>query len=145
MKTIDEIIKEWQKDSVVDITDPSKEIIRIPTLHSKYLGFSHKHRLVAKKTATDIAKMKKKKWEYYTGKMSREQLEIEGWEPFQFTLKSDVSIYLDADDDLITLTNKKSYHEEATLVCESILKELNQRTWQLREHMQHERFINGAR
>jgi hypothetical protein len=142
---IDELLESWKKDSEVDITEPSKEIINIPKIHSKYLAEMTQHRINSKKAMFDYNKMKRSKWEYYTGKMSEEELKEFGWEPFRYTLKSDVTTYLESDKDLIKLLERKVYHDECVGVCEAILKELNNRTWQLREHMTHERFIQGAR
>jgi hypothetical protein len=142
---LDEILESWKKDSEIDITEPSREITNIPKIHSRYLTEMTQHRIAAKKANFDYNKIKRKKWEYYTGKMSQEELDVEGWEPFRYTLKSDISTYLESDKDLIRLLEKKVYHDECVSVCEAILKELNNRTWQLREHMTHERFIQGAR
>jgi len=88
--------------------------------------------------------MRKIKWEYFTGKLSQEELEQYGWEPFQFALKSDITTYLEADKDLIKLLEKKVYHDEAVSVVESIMSELKQRTWQLRSFIDYEKFIGGA-
>jgi len=145
METLENILKAWEKDSVVDQTEPSREIINVPILHSKYLNFMVKHRIASKKVGFDLYRIKRQKWEYYTGKMSQEELDELGWEPFRYTLKSDVSTYMESDKDIIRLMEKKTYHDEAIAVCEAILKELNNRTWQVREHMTHERFIQGAR
>jgi len=143
METLEQILKYWEKDSVVDQTEPSKELIRIPLLHSKYLNILTKHKIASKKAFFDFQRMKKVKWEYYTGKMSEEQLKEYDWEPFQFTLKSDVTTYLDADGDLIKLMEKKVYHEEVVSTVESIMSELKQRTWQIRDFIQWEKFIGG--
>jgi len=137
------VLRLWERDSVIDMTEPSKEILRVPLLHSKYLNILTKHRLASKKASFDIARMKKIKWEYYTGKMDKEELEKHGWEPFRFTLKSDVATYLEADTDIIELMKRKSYHDEVVEVCTAIMKELSNRTFQLREHMTFERFIGG--
>jgi len=145
METLENIISHWEKDSVIDTTDPSREILRIPTLHSKYLRFMTEHKLASKRVMGDYVTKKRLRWEYYSGKLSEEQLKELNWEPFQFTLKSDISIYMDSDDVLSKILLRKSYHDEAASYCEAILKELNNRTWQLREHMTHERFIHGSR
>lgn len=140
---LEAIIEHWAKDSEVDSTDPSKEIIRIPVLHSKYNKFLTLHNLSAKKAGYEYAKLKKVKWAYYNGKMSQEELDKYGWEPFQFVLKSDLNVYLEGDDDLNKLKRKQAYHEEAASFCTNVMKELNNRTWQLKEFMAWERFING--
>jgi len=143
MENLEQILKYWEKDSQIDQTEPSKELIRIPILHSKYLNILTKHRIAVKKATFDYQRMRKVKWEYYTGKMSQEDLKEYGWEPFAFTLKSDVSTYLEADNDLIKFLEKKAYHEEVVAVVESIMNELKQRTWQLRDYISWEKFVAG--
>ena len=143
MENLEQILKYWEKDSQIDQTEPSKELIRIPILHSKYLNILTKHRIAVKKATFDYQRMRKTKWEYYTGKMSQEELTEYGWLPFAFTLKSDVSTYLEADNDLIKFLEKKAYHEEVVAVVESIMNEIKQRTWQLRDVISWEKFIAG--
>lgn len=143
MENLEQILKYWEKDSQIDQTEPSKELIRIPILHSKYLNILTKHRIAVKKATFDYQRMRKTKWEYYTGKMSQEDLQQYGWLPFAFTLKSDVSTYLEADNDLIKFLEKKAYHEEVVAVVESIMNEIKQRTWQLRDVISWEKFIAG--
>jgi len=143
MENLEQILKYWETDSNMDQTEPSKELLRIPILHSKYLNILTKHKIASKKAHFDYLRMRKIKWEYFTGKMSQEELEEYGWEPFQFALKSDINTYLEADGDLIKLLEKKVYHEEAISVVESIMSELKQRTWQLRDFISWEKFVNG--
>ena len=144
MEKLDEILEYWKKDAEIDQTEPGKELIRIPTLHNKYLTILTKHKIASKKAHFDYLRMRKVKWEYFTGKMSQEELEQYGWEPFQFTLKSDINTYLEADGDLIKLLEKKVYHEEVVSVIESIMNELKSRTFQLRDFISWEKFINGG-
>ena len=143
MENIEQILNNWTTDSDIDQTEPGKELLKIPKLHNKYLTILTKHKMAAKKANFDYLRMRKVKWEYYTGKLSNEELEQYGWEPFQFTLKSDISTYLESDTDLIKLLEKKIYHEESVSVVEAIMSELKQRTWQLRDFITWERFIGG--
>jgi hypothetical protein len=144
METLEQVLKLWEKDSVMDQTEPSKEILRIPILHQAYLKILTQHRIASKKAHFDYLRMRKVKVEYYTGKMSQEELEEYGWEPFQFVLKSDIQTYLEADKDLIKLLEKKVYHEETVSVIESIMNEIKQRTWQLKEFINWEKFVSGS-
>lgn len=143
METLEQILNMWNSDAEIDQTEPSKELLKIPKYHSKYLGILTKHKIAAKKANFDYLRMRKTKWEYFTGKLSQEELEEHGWEPFQFTLKSDINTYLEADKDLIKLLEKKVYHEECISVIESIMNELKQRTWQLRDFISWEKFVSG--
>jgi hypothetical protein len=87
--------------------------------------------------------MRKVKIDYFSGRMDQEELDSHGWQPFQFVLKSDVNAYLEGDNDLIKMLEKKVYHEETVSVLESIMNELKQRTWQLRDFIGWEKFIGG--
>jgi hypothetical protein len=88
--------------------------------------------------------MKRLKWEYYTGKLDDDQLKKYGWEPFQFVLKSDITTYLESDEDLNKYLAQKAMHAEVVEVCQAIMKELSARTFQLRDFIAWERFIQGV-
>jgi len=143
MKNLDEILEEWRKDSDIDRTEPGKALLDIPKLHSKYLNALSQHRMLAKQAEFNYNKWKKIKWEYYTGKLDDDELQKYGWEPFPFVIKSDLSTYLESDEDLNKYMAKKAIHEEIVEVCTAILKELNARTFQLRDYISWEKFIQG--
>jgi hypothetical protein len=145
MENLEQVLKLWETDAQIDQTEPGKEVIKIPMLHNKYLKILVKHRIAVKKATFDYAKMRKIKEEYYNGSMSQEDLEQYGWEPFQIKLstKAGVEKYIEADESLIRLLEKKVYHEEVVAVCESIMQELRSRTFQRRDFIAWERFIAG--
>ena len=144
MKQLDELLEEWRKDSDIDRTEPGKALLDVPKLHSKYLNILSKHRLLAKEAEFKYNKWKKLKWEYYTGKLDDDDLQKYGWEPFPFVLKSDITTYLESDEDLNKHLAAKAVHDEIVEVCGSILKELNSRTYQLRSFIDWEKFIQGV-
>lgn len=143
MSVIDDVISMWQKDSVIDRTEPGRELINIPKLHAKYLQILSNHRMFSKNCEFNITKMRRLKWEYYTGKMDKETLERHGWPPFQYTLKSELSTYIDSDEDINRLQAKKQIHDEVVEICTSIMKELNSRTWEIRSFIDWEKFVGG--
>ena len=143
MKNLDEVLEEWRKDSDIDRTEPGKALLDIPKLHSKYLNILSNHRLLIRDCEFKYNRMKKIKWEYYTGKMDDEALKKHGWEPFPYILKSDITTYMEADEDLNRYVAQRMLHEEIVEVCNSILKELNSRTYQLRSFIDYEKFIQG--
>lgn len=143
METIEQVLKMWESDAEIDQTEPSKELLKIPKYHSKYLQILTKHKMASKRAHFEYLRMRKVKTEYFTGKLSQEELDEYGWEPFQFVLKSDMNTYLEADKDLIKLLEKKVYHDECVSVIEAIMNELKQRTWQLRDFISWEKFIGG--
>ena len=139
----DELLEMWRKDSEIDRTEPGKALLDIPKLHSKYLAILSRHRLHSKDAEFKYNKMKRLKWEYYTGKLDEETLNKYGWEPFPYTLKSDLTTYLESDDDIRKFVASKAVHDEMVDICTAILKELNSRTFQLRDFIAWERFIQG--
>lgn len=143
MENIEQILKLWEADSEIDQTEPGKELLKIPKLHNKYLTILTKHKLAAKKANFDYLRMRKIRIDYYGGRLDQDDLDKYGWEPFPFVLKSDIAAYLEADENLIKLLEKKTLHDEAVSVIEAIMSELKQRTWQLRDFISWEKFIGG--
>jgi hypothetical protein len=88
--------------------------------------------------------MKKLKWEYYTGKLDDDELKKRGWEPFPYVIKAELSTYMEADEDVNRLLASKLINEEMVDVCTSILKELNNRAWELKSFIDWEKFIQGV-
>lgn len=140
---LEKLIEDWATDSVINTIEPGQEIIRIPVLHSKYVGQITAHSISLKMKKFEFLRKKKLKIEYYNGRLSKEQLKELGWEPFQFVLKTEINSYLESDEDLIDLSTKMIANEEAVTFCTAVCKELNSRTFQLREYMAWEKFIRG--
>ena len=144
MKNLEELLEMWRQDSIIDSTEPSKALLNIPQLHSKYLNILSRHRLLSKEAEFKANKMRKLKWEYYTGKLDDDDLKKYGWEPFPYVLKSEITTYLESDEDINKCLASKILHDEIVDVCTSILKELNSRTFQLRDYISWEKFIQGV-
>ena len=145
MDNLEDIIKNWDSDCVIDSTEPGKELLKIPTLHNKYLKFLIKHKLAVKRINFEYSRLRRVKEEYYNGSLSQEELEEYGWEPFLLNIKTKMGIekYIESDKDLVKILEKKIHHDESVAVCESILQELKSRTFQLRDYISWERFIGG--
>jgi len=89
---------------------------------------------------------KKLKTEYYSGELNNpEDLTKYGLEPLRKKiLRQDISVYLDSDEDLINILIKKIIHQEIVDTCDSILKEINNRTYQLGNIVKWETFAGGG-
>lgn len=146
MISIEQLMELWKKDSNMDLslTEIKDEFSKIPKLHSKYLDILIQSRLYMRRNNDKYLKMKRIKWEYYNGKLDEDSLKEYGWQPFAMKLKSDISIYLDSDDDLIKLKNSIYMHEQIIDFCDKVLGELKARTFQLRDVIAWERLVQGA-
>ena len=143
---LDDLMEMWSKDSQIDETEPGRELVKIPTLHSKYLRIMTHHNLICKKLQNDYVKRKRVMWEYYNGDLNNpEDLETNNLPPFvKKVLRQDIPIYLDSDSELNTILMKKTLHQEIVDYCGLVLKELNNRTWQLRTFIEWEKFTSGG-
>jgi hypothetical protein len=144
--TLDTLSEMWSKDSVIDLTEPARELAKIPSLHSKYLQILSYHNLLIKKITSEYNKKKSIKFQYYNGDLNDpDELSKHGFSEPQRKkiLKQDIQIYLDGDEDLINLLLKKSLHQEIVDYCNSIIKEINNRTYQVNNIIKWEIFVSG--
>ena len=120
MTKIEELLEMWRKDCDIDRTEPGKALLDIPKLHSKYLMILSKHRLLSKEAEFKYNKMKRLKWEYYTGKLDDDQLRQYGWEPFPYVLESEITTYLESDEDINKYIAQKTVNDEIVELCQKI-------------------------
>ena len=87
----EEIQKLWTSDCPIDETELAQESVKIPQLHNKYLIFYSNEKLRFKELKFLFTGLTKRKRDYYSGRMTAEELEAADWEPFQYKLlKADV-------------------------------------------------------
>lgn len=146
MNTLQSILEEWEKDSIMDKNEPGSELYNIPKLHSKYLNALTRCRLLLKKVKDDLLIERKIRYNYYTGHYNtdKDMLDSLGLEPFKFLLKSDVNLYIDTDDAIIKINSKKAVYEEMVSACELIMGELKSRTYQLRDYINWVKYSEGS-
>lgn len=145
--TLDETIQSWNEDNKVDDINLSPEMSRIPNLHAKYVEVMTRSMITAKKLTGNLKKLRKYKFMYYTGKLNSdpELLEKLGWEPLQEkVLKSNVNIYIDGDDEVVSLESEIAEAEQLAELAKSIVRQISERTWQIRAKMDFEKFTMGA-
>ena len=138
---IDELHDAIEKDLKIDDTELDLESIRTPQLHNKYLKIYTTHSLQYKKLQDDYKVMYRVKWEYYTGKANPE---VYKEKPFDLkVLKADVGIYLDSDGELQQLSQRMAYTKQIVEYLERILKEINNRNWNIRNTIEWKKFLHG--
>ncbi len=130
--TLNDLMREWSQDKVVDGTELEKEILKISYLHGKYLNIMSHHRVLFHKMEADYKMMKGLREDYYQGHLTKEEMEERGWEPIQHVLSNpQVARKLDTDSELNKLLLKRVAHGEIVEYCQDVLKSLNSRTWDL--------------
>jgi len=135
----------WNEDSKINRNELGEEALKISSLHQKYYKIFVHERLVQKKLETDLKRLKLEKHEFYTQGPTPEQSE-KGWKlpSIGRIIKSDVSTYLDADEDIINLTLKIAAQSEKVDLLESIIRTLRDRNFNIRAAIDWSRFQVGA-
>jgi hypothetical protein len=142
--TLDEIIEEWKNDSILDHTKLGAESLNIPVLHSKYMKIYYEERRRLKAFEFQNKDMYLAKHEYYTGKMSEEELKERGWEPFEkILLKTEAEMYMQSDKDIIQTNIKIVNQKEKMSLLEEIVKNLNQRNFQIKNAIDYMKLTGG--
>jgi hypothetical protein len=86
----------------------------------------------------------RKKWLYYTGKMSEEELTENDWEPFGLNiLKSDVDKFLESDTLILRSRAIVRMQEEKINYLDSVVKSINGRQWNIRAAIDWMKFTHG--
>ena len=102
---IEEVLKMWKEDSIIDDLKLDDTTIKMARIHSKYLELITIAKIRRKKKDLDYKTLLKNKWLYYNGKLSKEEIDIYQWEYDPFSglnkpLKGDMNYYYDADTDI---------------------------------------------
>jgi len=142
---IEQLLEMWSQDSKIEETEASKELAKVPSLHSKYLRVRSNHNLIVKKLMFEYTIQRKLKNDYFSGRLNNpEDLEKHNLPPLvDKVFKGDMNVHLDADEDLIKILMKKTIHQEIVDTCDMILKEINNRTYQLSNIVKWELYLKG--
>jgi len=132
-------------DLSIDQTVLDTESSRTPQLHNKYLVLFMDERLKLKRIENELLVLRRNKWLYYTGRMSKEELTQFGWEPFELNvLKTESNDLIDSDNDYIKMSEKTDFQKEIVLYLEGVVKIVQNRQWQIRAMIDWIKFTQGA-
>ena len=139
---IEEIQSQWERDSKLDPDNLHLESLKIPGLHSKYYNMYNNIRLLREKSKSDYAEIKLQRYNYYTGKAPAE---IYVQEPFPYKVRDKEALkqYLEADNKLSQIDLKVKYYDIMLEFLEEIIKNLNGRTYQIKNAIEWQRFQAG--
>lgn len=135
----------WADDCKINELNLGQESVKTPNLHAKYLNLLTSTKLNLRKAESDYLNCRRKKYKYYRGEMSREELEDEGWDQWQGNkpLKNEMDEFLQVDLDLIKFLDKVEYFKTVLYQLEQILRSLNSRTWDIKNAIEWSKFTNG--
>jgi len=132
----------WEKDSKIDIDNLHTESLNIPSLHAKYFDLYNNIILLRKNVDQQKRKIRHERHQFYSGKADPD-VYIE--EPFQKKVrdKNDLERYLNADDKLSRVSLKVEYYDVMLKYLEDILRQIHNRTYQIKNSIDFMKFQSG--
>jgi len=139
---LDMIQKMWEQDSKIDMDNLHTESTNIPILHAKYFDLYNTIFLLRKKAEQQKRNIRHERYEYYSGKADPD---VYNENPFPKKIrdKDTMQKYLDADEKLSTVCLKIDYYDTMLTYIESILKQILQRNYQIKNAIDFMRFQSG--
>ena len=132
----------WEKDSKIDIDNLHTESLNIPVLHSKYYDIYNNLMLLRTKAEQQKKNVRHERYEYYSGKADPD-VYIQNPFPKKIRDKETMTKYLDADERLSNLSMKIEYYSVMLRYIEEILKQITNRTYQIKNSIEFMRFSSG--
>ena len=142
MIDLDSIQSMWQSDSKIDPDNLHTESLNIPVLHAKYYEMYNTVMLLRKKAEQQRKNIRHERYEYFAGKADPE-VYIQNPFPKKIRDKETMQKYLDADDKLSGVSLKIDYYDTMLVYLESILKQISNRTYQIKNAIEFMRFNAG--
>ena len=132
----------WEKDSQIDKDNLHDESLKIPALHAKYHEMFNNILLLRKRAEQQRKNIRHARYEYYSGKADPE-VYIENPFPKKIRDKDTMTKYMDADEKLSESSLKIDYYDTMLSYIESILKQISNRTYQIKNAIEWQKFIAG--
>ena len=142
MVDLEQIQKMWEEDAEIDPDNLHNESLNIPSLHAKYFQLYNTILLLRKKAEQQRKNIRHQRYEYFSGKADPE---VYASNPFPKKIrdKDTMQKYLDADEKLSSSSLKIDYYDTMLVYLESILKVIQNRTYQIKNAIEFMRFNSG--
>tara|TARA_B100000902_G_scaffold199326_1_gene190034 strand:- start:221 stop:649 length:429 start_codon:yes stop_codon:yes gene_type:complete len=132
----------WKSDSKLDEEQHDNDSLAIPQLHMKYMEVHNKYSLMKKERDIEMKRLIKEKWLYYKGKAPST---IYKEMPFdlKLTTKEEISMFIEADEDIGKLKYKLEYIDQVLFFLDGILRMINNRTYHIKNAIEWKKFQSG--
>ena len=139
---LEELQREAKQD--LNITDQERldqESYKNQNIKAKWLDHRTKYDQLLIIAKADHQRMYREKWEYYGGKADAK---VYVTKPFDLkVLKSDLSVYIESDDEIIQCEHKVAYLETVVKYIDGVLKSINSRGWDIKNAIDWKKFEAG--
>ena len=148
MMNVEEILKMWQKDAVIDemsLDESSRDSAR---LHGKYLEMLTISKLQFKRREQEFKTLLRDKWLYYNGKMSKQDMDERGWDYDPFNgmtkpLKGEMDHYYDSDPHIQKAQAQLDYIQTTVDTLKEIMENIKWRHQNIKNMIEWRKFTSG--
>ena len=138
---LDELKLQVSQDLKVDDEHLDTESLKNQEIKAKYLENKSKFELLLFKAKGDYKRLYREKWEYYGGKADAK---IYASKPFDLkVLKTDLGVYISADEEIIDAENKIGYLETVIDYIKGVIKSVDNRGWDIKNAIEWKKFEAG--
>ena len=139
---LEELKLQVQKDLKVDDEHLDTESLKNQEIKATYLDHKSRYELLLFKAKGDYKRLYREKWEYYGGKADAK---IYASKPFDLkVLKTDLSVYITSDEEVIDAENKIGYLETIVDYIKGVIKSVDNRGWDIKNAIEWKKFEAGA-
>ena len=139
---LDDLKLEVQADLKINNEHLDTESLKNQEIKAKYLDVKSRYELLLFKAKGDYKRIYRDKWEYYGGKADAK---IYVSKPFDIkVLKTDLSVYITSDQDVIDAENKIGYLETVVDYVKGVIKSVDNRGWDIKNAIEWKKFEAGV-
>ena len=139
---LEELKLQVQNDLRVNDEHLDTESLKNQEIKAKYLEHKSRFELLLFKAKGDYKRLYREKWEYYGGKADAK---IYATKPFDLkVLKTDLSVYISADEEIIDAENKIRYLETVVDHIKGVIKSVDNRGWDIKNAIEWKKFEAGV-
>ena len=139
---LDELKLQAPKDLHIDDEHLDTESLKNQEIKAKYLDHKSRYELLLFKAKGDYKRLYREKWEYYGGKADAK---IYATKPFDLkVLKTDLAVYIAADEDIINAENKIGYLEVVVDYIKGVIKSIDNRGFDIKHAIDWKKFEAGV-
>ena len=143
---LDEVVDIWIADSKVDETELSRESLKTPLLHAKYLKMYSEEAVKLKSLYVKRKRIQNTLNAYYKGDLNNpedlKEIDREPWS--RKVLRQEVQEYVDADEDMVKINIRIGYQEEIVSALKEIIKAINTRGFAIKNAIDFLKWSGGG-
>ena len=139
---LEELQHEAREDlAIKDQERLDQESFKNQNIKPKWLEYRSRYDQLLIMSKTNHQRMWRQKWEYYGGKADAK---VYAAKPFDIkVLKTDLTMYIQSDDEILELQNKISYYESIIKYIDGVVKSIDNRGWDIRNAQDWKKFEAG--